>query len=242
MTRTAVLEPLESRQLMAAVPVVAQQFNGTVDAVSSVVLTFDVALDPTTAENPDAYAMVRKYRKESINLFGKRETSSDSNRIRIESATYDPAANTVTLVPRNEFALRRNFTVIVVRGSGRNTVLTPSGDAIDGDANGRPGGDVILRYKAAARKKLNFKDADGDRVRLKLEGPGRIFYFLAKRGRSSPTIIFRDTDPTASVLTGTVRQGRRGDGVIDIAQIGSASSAQIAILNDPAFRIRTLTD
>ena len=95
-------------------------------------------------------------------------------------------------------------------------------------------------YKARASKTFSFKEADGDRVRLRVQGGGHMLYFLPIRGRSSPAIFMRETNPTTSILTGTVKQGRNGDGVIDIAQISAASTAQIPILTDPAYRIRNV--
>ncbi len=243
-SRRPVTESLESRQLMAATvgPVVAQQFVGTPAAITSVVLTFNVPLDPVTAQNADSYRMVRKFRDGNDTFFiGDGKNTTSSSRIRVDSATYDPAANTVTLVPKNSFELRRNFTVLLVKGKGQFAVKTADGMNLDGDGNGKPGGDVALRYKSSARNRLTFKEADGDRVTVKLNGPGRIFYFLPIRGRSSPSIFLRDTNAASSILTGTVRQGKAGDGIADVAQITGAATAQLPIQSDPAFRIRAVT-
>ena len=67
---------------------------GTVEAVTSVVLTFDVALDPATAQNPEAYELIRKFRSsgdEGFGGFGGSESSSRNSHVAIESATYDAA-------------------------------------------------------------------------------------------------------------------------------------------------------
>lgn len=236
------VEPLEARRLMAAGgPVVAQQFVGTVDAVTAVVLTFDVPLDPATAQNVEAYRLVRKERSTDDGFGGDGESSTDASRIRLSSAVYDAAANTVTLTPvRPSFELRKSFTVIQVQGTGKDAVLTPGGAALDGDGDGRPGGDATVRFKSAARRTLSFREADGDRVRLRVDGGGHMLYFLPTRGRSAPALFLRETNPGTSVLSGTVTQGKRGDGVIDIAQVGAASTAQVPIATDPAFRIRSL--
>jgi hypothetical protein len=236
------VETLEPRKLMASVgPVVAQHFIGPQEAVTAVVLTFDVPLDPATAQNPGAYKLVRKSRESDDGPFGDGDSTTDADRVRVETANYDPVANAVTLTTRRAFELRKDFTVVQVQGNGASAVLTTAGTPIDGDGNGRAGGDLFLRYKARANRTLSFKDADGDRVRLRVEGGGHMLYFLPIRGRSSPAIFMRETNPTTSVLTGTVKQGRRGDGVIDIAQISAASTAQIQIQSDPAFRVRVVT-
>lgn len=225
------------------VPVIAQEFVGTVEQITSVVLTFDRALDPASAQNPAAFRMIEKFRKDDSDggfFDGEDDSDVDSDRIRIESAAYDPAANTVTLTPRNAFDLSRHFTVIVVRGRGPNAVLEAGGAELDGDGNGRPGGDAVLRFKAAAKKTLSFRDADGDRARLKVEGPGRIFYLAPKFGRSTPSVFLRDTSSTSTLLSGTVKKARNGDGVADLAQLNGVSSAFQTIATDPAFRIRSV--
>jgi hypothetical protein len=234
------VDSLEPRRLMATVgPVVAQHFIGPQEAVTAVVLTFDVPLDPTTAQNTSAYKLVRKSQDDDDGFGG--DGGTDVSRVSIETANYDPVANAVTLTVRRAFELRKNFTVVQVQGNGPNAVLTAAGTPIDGDGNGREGGDLFLRYKARASKTFNFKEADGDRVRLRVQGGGHMLYFLPIRGRSSPAFFMRETDPATSLLTGTVKQGKRGDGVIDIAQISAASTAQISILNDPAYRVRNVT-
>src|SRR5215207_567564 len=98
------VESLERRQLMAVGPIVAQQFVGTPEGITSVVLTFDVALDPTTAQNPDAYELIKKFRSsgsDGFGGFGKKDSESRNSHVPIESATYDAAASTVTLIPKN---------------------------------------------------------------------------------------------------------------------------------------------
>ena len=241
MSQSRFVEPLEGRQLLAIdFPVVAQQFIGTPEGITAVVLHFKVPLDPTTAQNPLAYGLVKKFRsdaKEGFGGFGNEPADSTSKRVRVETATYDAAANTVTLVPKEVFTLRQSFTVIVVRGRGENAVLAPGGEEFDGDGNGRPGGDAILRYKAGVTRRFNYRDEDGDRMRLEIEGPGRMLFFYAKRNRSVPSVFMRETDAT-SILSGTVRQGKRGDGLIDIAQV--SGTAVQNTLTDPPFTVRPL--
>jgi hypothetical protein len=231
---------LERRQLLAAAsPIVAQQFVGTPEGITSVVLTFNVALDPATAQNPDSYELIKKFRSDGsdgFGGFGGKEADSSNSHVPLESATYDAAANTVTLLPKNVFTLRQSFTVIVARGKGPNAIMTAAGTALDGNSNGRPGDDAILRFKANVRKRYSFREADGDRATIRVEdGPGRFLYFNPKRGLSSPSFFLRETD-ASTVITGTVKKGKRGDGVVDIAQITGVG--QIAFASDPAFRIR----
>jgi hypothetical protein len=241
MSRSSFVEPLEGRQLLASVgPVIAQQFVGGADACTAVVLHFDQPLDPTTAENPDAYELIRKFNEDEDGGFGGGlgggggGNESSNNRIRIESADYDDTNHTVTLTTVNTVVIRRSFTVIVVHGRGQNAVLTPGGAELDGDGNGRPGGDAILRFKTAAKKTFSYRDADGDRAKITLTGAGRLFYLFAKRNRSSPVIFLRDT-VDSTIISGTVKQGRRGDGIVNIAQLNGSTFTNN--LTDPPFSI-----
>jgi hypothetical protein len=240
--RPACAQPLEGRLFMAAdVPLVAQAFHGPAEDVTAVVLTFDVPLDPVTAANTAAYRIVTVKKERDDGIFGDGSIQTETDRIDLASASYDPVANAVTLTPERPFAVRRNFKSIRVIGTGARAVLTAGGTPLDGDGDGRPGGDVVVRYRANARRSLTFRDADGDRVRLRLRGPGELLYLAPSKGRSTPTLFFRDTDPVVSVLSGTVKKARRGDGVADIAQISGTSRANVVIAADPTFRIRALT-
>ena len=244
MSHSKFSEPLEPRRLMASVgPVVAQQFIGTGDSVTSVVLTFDVPLDPATATNPAAYRFVRKFQVDDEGgFFGSGNDGveeSDSSRIPVIAAVYDSVANQVTLTPRGPFKLGRSFTIIQVQGNGDDAVRTATGENIDGDGNRRPGGDVVLRYRAATKKSFSYREADGDRVTFKVTGPGEILYFFAKRQRSSPSLFLRTPEASTS-LDATVKLARRGDGVIDIAQISDLGDAQVPALTNPLLRIRPI--
>jgi hypothetical protein len=247
MTNASPVESLESRRHMSVGPVVAQHFIGTQEAVSAVVLTFDVPLDPTAAQNVSAYKLVRKSKSSGDIEFGfggigQGEDKTDISRIPIDTATYDPAANTVTLTPRHAFELRKNFTVVQIFGRGKNPLRTADGQIFDGNNKGGPGGDLFLRYKARANKVFKFKESDGDIASLRVTGGGHMLFFLPIAGKSSPAIFMRESNPAESVLTGTVKQGKRGDGVVDIAQISAASTANIsAVQSDPHFRIGVVT-
>jgi hypothetical protein len=248
----AMLEMLERRTLLAIQgPVVAQQFIGDVDHITAVVLHFNVPLDPLSAQDVDGYRMVRKFPDDDNNgsggglIFGggSNGSSIDSKRIALSSATYDAAANTVTLRPKNEsFKLRKSFTVIVVEGKGTHAIRQADGQILDGNGDGRPGGDLNLRYKARANKVFKFKDIDGDMARLEVSGGGHMLFFLPIKHRSSPSIFLRETT-AQTVVSGTVKQGKNGDGVVDIAQLTDNDDAVLAgiiALPNPPFAVRAV--
>ena len=247
-------EPLEPRLLFSAKhgvgPVVAQQFIGDIKHITAVVLYFDPAtpLDPAAASNPAAYRLVKKSTKldnpDAGDIFFGDDGSKTTKifRIKLQSATYDPVANSVTLKPvASSFEIGRDFTVIVVEGTGADPLKLADGSVIDGDLNGKPGGDLNIRYKANPRTALTWKDADGDTAKLRVKGGGRLFYFLPTNARSSPSIFMREST-ASTILSGTVKQAKHGDGIINIAQISDNDDTDLAqiTLTNPPFAVRPL--
>src|SRR5688572_28408923 len=72
------IDRLEDGRLMAGdVPLVAQAFFGPAEQVTSVVLTFDVPLDPATAANTAAYRIVTVTKERNDGVFGDGSTDRD---------------------------------------------------------------------------------------------------------------------------------------------------------------------
>ena len=70
-----------------------------------------------------------------------------------------------------------------------------------------------------------------------VERPGRIISLTYRKRQPSPIILLEGTVPGQSVLSGTVKKGKKGDGVFSIDQISGTSTAQVTFLSDPAFHI-----
>lgn len=235
------VENLEPRRLFAATPVVAVSIDGTAGQIAAVVLTFNTPLDPASAQNVKAYSISRKTKGDNSS-FGLIDTSSpgDTRRVRIESAVYDPATQTVTLRPSEPFDLGRRFRRLRVSGAGANAIMDAEGAPIDGNGDGRPGGDAIIHSRVLRSSRFVFKEADGDAARLRLTGPGVMRVWSDGRRNIPPVVFLTFTDPAASTLTGTVRRGRRGDGVVTIRQLTGTSAASVPLLSDPAFRVEVV--
>ncbi len=93
----------------------------------TLVLTFDQALDPATAEDVHNYRIV----------------SPDDHRIKVSRAVYDPASLTVTLHFAERISVHHPYQVTVI-GTGLEGVRNPKGQLLDGDDSGRPGADYYL--------------------------------------------------------------------------------------------------
>jgi uncharacterized repeat protein (TIGR01451 family)/CSLREA domain-containing protein len=95
---------------------------------TTLVLTFDRPLDPSSAQDPNNYV---------INVPGR-------GIIPVASAVYDPAALSVTLHPKTLINIHYAFFVTAV-GTGPNGVRDTSGNLLDGAATGQPGSDYTAR-------------------------------------------------------------------------------------------------
>ncbi len=71
----------------------------------------------------------------------RRFGTRDDRTLALRSAAYDPASMTVTLTPKGRTALSQPMQV-VVRGSA---LVDLALIALDGDGDGRPGGDFVGR-------------------------------------------------------------------------------------------------
>jgi hypothetical protein len=101
------------------------------------VLTFDGALDPARATNRASYSITRPG-------LGRRPDPFAPRRVPTASVIYDPNTDTVMLHTKRRLDLHRPYR-LVVAGTGARGVADPSGTMIDGDGDGRPGGDDIVR-------------------------------------------------------------------------------------------------
>jgi uncharacterized membrane protein len=94
---------------------------------TTVLITFDQPLDPSTAENVNSYLI----------------TDPNGRRIRISRAVYNPANLTVTLYPNDRISIHRPYS-LTVKGEGPNAVRGTDGQLLDGKDSGKPGSNFRL--------------------------------------------------------------------------------------------------
>ena len=118
---------------------------------TTLVLTFNQPLDPTTATNLANYQ-----------LFGP-----NLRPVRITSAVHDQAADTVTLSPASRLNVHWNYLLTVV-GTPPNGVRDAFGTLLDGAGTGEPGSDyqatitwrnLVIRQTSAAVKRAQLAAA-----------------------------------------------------------------------------------
>jgi hypothetical protein len=188
------------------------------NAIANIVLTFDEALAPATANNPASF-MLHTIGKD------KRPGTSDDVMLDVATAAYDDARRTVTLTPQTRKPLKLNqFIRVTAKGTGGVTNL--GGAALDGDANNAPGGDFTRSLGLGT--KLSFIDPTGDTVALTLKKGGLIELSLPSTG--DPTVRLLGTVAGTSTLTGSVKKPRTGggDGRATIASIAGSTGVNTA--------------
>lgn len=236
------VEHLEARQLLAATPIVSVGITGTAGQITGVTLTFAVPLDPASAQNVDAYSISKRTSGESSSFGGiDTSTGGKTRRVNFQSAVYDPAAQSVTLTPDDPFDLGRRFRLLRVRGEGPNAVKDAAGVPIDGNGDGRAGGHAVIHSRVLRGPRYHLKERDGDRLRLRLTGPGVLRVWSDHRRNIAPVIFLFGADAERSTLSGSVlRNHRTGDGVVTIHQLTGAASASTPVLADPAVRVNVV--
>jgi uncharacterized membrane protein len=95
---------------------------------TTLVLTFDQALEPATAEDVHNYRIV----------------SHDGHHVKIDRAVYNPANRTVILHLDQRLSIHHPYWLTVV-GTGSQGISTPQHQLLDSQEAGQPGGDYRLK-------------------------------------------------------------------------------------------------
>ena len=225
------VDRLEPRLCFAAGPVVTSQLLvGPDDQITALVVGFSGPLDPATAQDTANYA-----------FGGSRGSGRNGHKIRLAAASYNADANVVTLTMNTPFALTRFKRLKVIIAAERpGGVADPAGNLLDGDRDGEAGGDSDTRFKIARGTSLTYKDADGDRVRLRAEGArGRPMTSLIGPNRNVHQVWVSGAN---NVLTGSIRPGRRGAGLTPIGRVVLEDASNSSLLVNPFSVGQTVTD
>jgi hypothetical protein len=238
---SAMVEAMEPRRLLVGPVVLAMSMLGTEQEVTGIVLTFSDRLDPASAQNTRAYFVGRFDRvtaDHGWDPLGLTDRPRETDRVQLQSAVYDDAARTVTLTPATSFNLFERFRRLRISGRGPTAVKDVAGVPLDGDRDGTPGDSGVLRLRVNRSKRISFRELDGDRVKLRLFGPGRIWSLIDRRRAVAPVFFLNRTNGLRSSLNGYVVQNRRtGDGIATLRQISGTAFASVPLLANPAFRV-----
>jgi hypothetical protein len=240
------IEGLESRDLFSTGPQLTDiHLTGRVRAVTSVVLSFDQPLDPTSAQTIQAYQFGRVIPAGSNdssglslgNILGgllglaKPKTPLIKNyKVQFTSATYDDPTRTVTLAPLRPFNAVTWFRILRVYGAGANAVTDASGNPLNGGSN------TYVHWFPHIGNTFTYRDADNDLVTLRLKGRGQMFVFLQTNSDHAPT-VFINGGNARSLLTGRVIQAQTGDGVAIIPEVQGVGTVQTDLTTNGMFDV-----
>jgi len=211
--------------------------TGPSRGIDGAVVHFNEDMDPATVQNVDNYQFI------AAGGHGRPEKKP------ITSAVYDPVERRVTLTfapfEQTDFkktALRINGKPS--KGSRPTGVSDVAGNLLDGDRNGKAGGDAVQLFKVFSSEAVTFKDRDGDRVTLEVTGGGHLDGVLPHGGPATQTTQFWIVDPISlqTTLSGSVQKSSRGDGIVVIAEIIGLDKKELTpLLTNRAIRVNTLT-
>jgi len=171
-------------------------------AITGILLSFDKALDPVRAENVANYGnVIRTAGPDGV--FG----TYDDGLVRITSAAYNPATNSVTLTPAAPLPLKVLYQIAIDQNA--NTLTGAGVSDITGALlnAGITGGPYVALF--ALGTKLAYSDGDGNRVSLTLTGGGLMELRLGSNSDAQQLRII-GAHPGRSTLTGTVRRAAPG--------------------------------
>jgi uncharacterized repeat protein (TIGR01451 family) len=204
-------------------PQVAQlSWIGTARSISSVNLAFSAPLDPGCATNAANYAL--------INM------SAGGRAIALGTPQYNATTHSVTLVPTAPLAAGQYYEVVVQAG-GTTGIHDIAGLMLDGAGTGNPGTNYVASF--AQGTKLQYVDSSGNRVMLRLTGPG---YLEQVRNQAGDGVVLNVVGevPHRTTLSGTVhatkgKRARTNLGIINgLGQFGDVK----VLLTSPPFFVR----
>lgn len=193
--------------------------------VTSITLQFSKPLAQASAQALSSYGIFKRD-KDGPYATGPR------TQIKLDSADYNAANDTVIVTPKGKLSTNKVYQFVAY---GTDGVTDTAGHALAGNGTPATPGSNYSEFFGLGTK-LNYIDADGDKVMLKLAGPGMLDLRRAFDGNAS-SLILDDTTPD-SILSGKVKQGKYGDGLTTIDLVGNSSDINNELTNPPFIIIK----
>lgn len=192
--------------------------------ITSLTVQFNEAVTQSSAEALTSYGI---FNRDKEGPYGTGPRTS----VKLSLVSYDPATNTATLTPKKPLAMNKVYQFVAY---GSNGVTDVGGQGLEGNVSAS--NDYSIFFGLGTH--LQYVDADGDNVSLKLSGPGLLDLTRAFNGNAS-SLILEDTTPQ-SVLSGKVHKGKYGDGQATIDLVGPTGGVNDE-LTKPPFIIVSLS-
>lgn len=235
-------------------PVVTDvRFLGRPTDATGLVVTFSEPMDPQRARRVSNYELARTVVECSIeggtDFDDPTVTVCETNRYEtdFDAATYDEATRSAALLPEfRTFNATTQAQLLTVNAGPERGLTDLAGNRLDGNANGVPGGDARWRLRFSAGRTINYREADGDRVRIRLRGGGtlRLLRRVNENGGTLAALqlwVGPRNVSARSVLSATVIPSARGDGRTTLGEIAFPGDARLELLQNPAVTIGRVT-
>jgi hypothetical protein len=213
------------------------QLISSAHGITGVVLTFSEQLDPTRAANLLNYGY-------SLQAAGndQRFGTADDLLFGIAFASYDAASQSVTLHLASPIRCHSFIRLAINQATDIATepigVADTSGNLLDGNYDGRPGGVFVATF--AAGQQLKYLDGHGNSVSLRVSGGGTMQLTRRANGDAWQVSLLHVV-PGRTTLSGQVRRASPGaTGITPISSIIGTAGARVA-LTDPPFEVGSIS-
>ncbi len=205
---TAILTIADDELDLTPAFVTGTALAGDARGITAVTIGFSEGLNPFTASNPFNYAIL------GLGRDGRLGTRDDRV-VPVAAAFYNPLSFAVTVVPGRILNAGQQF-LVVANASTLGGLADAGGNLLDGDGDGRAGGN--LERFVARGTRLTYADRDGDSVTFTLGRGGQLDLI---RGLDGAARSLRIVNPIAgrSILDGSVRRSRVGNGLATVGLV-----------------------
>jgi uncharacterized repeat protein (TIGR01451 family) len=202
-------------------------WTGSASSITSLNVSFSAPLDPTSALNQANYQLVAPGLGNRI--------------IPLTPQSYSGSGYSVTLVPSVALPSGQYYYIQII-GAGPAGIHDIAGNSLDGSGLGRSGTNYQASF--AQGKRLQYLDASGNRVSLKLAGSG---YLEQVRDASGEGVLLQlvGISPHHATLSGTVKKGltralrgrgsARSTNLGAIGGLGNFGDVKVLLTSPPFF-------
>jgi hypothetical protein len=162
-----------------------QEVKNKKHALTEIVVDLSGPVNAAQADNVATYELTAANGKGSF-------TGRNSPVVRLRSAAFNPANDTVTLTLRKAFALTKPVE-LTVNGTAPAGLQDTSGQLIDGNGDGVAGGNAVIRITRA-----------GATVNPAVAGPSTASHAASSRAARSIPVVNNTLPPTQPVLMGAL--------------------------------------
>ncbi len=174
------------------------------------IVTFSEGLDATEAEDEANYTII---------VPGKRPRNIPVTDAQYNAGTFEVTLTLGSTAKANILNKNLRFNLTV---DGTTSVQDVAGNTLDGDEDGDSGGD--FRGAFVVGNKISYIDDDGDKISLKLKGPGEMQLWLDATNVAR-RLRFVGTNAANTILSGKIAGDGDGETTIeDVVGLGDVQN------------------